>query len=72
MTDGPETRYARSADGTHLAYEVSGAGPLDLALMIGVLDVTSEDPGFLRFRRRLDTFSRNRLVRGPGPGRIGG
>jgi hypothetical protein len=47
MTDAPETRYARSADGTHLAYQVSGDGPLDLVFdnASGVpTDLLSEDP----------------------------
>jgi hypothetical protein len=30
VTDAPETHYTRSADGTNLAYQVSGDGPLDL------------------------------------------
>ena len=30
MTDAPETHYTRPADGTNLAYQVSGDGPLDL------------------------------------------
>jgi hypothetical protein len=75
MTDAPETHYARSADGTNLAYQVSGDGPLDLVFVHGVAiptDLLSEDPGFLRVRRRLDTFSPNRLVRPQRPGRIGG
>jgi class 3 adenylate cyclase/pimeloyl-ACP methyl ester carboxylesterase len=61
MTDTPETHYARTADGTNLAYQVSGDGPLDLVFLRGVatpIDLISEDPGFLRVRRRLDTFSR--------------
>jgi hypothetical protein len=32
VTDAPETRYARSAHRTNLAYQVSGEGPLDLVL----------------------------------------
>ena len=35
MTDTSETHYARSADGTNLAYQVSGNGPLDLVFMVG-------------------------------------
>jgi hypothetical protein len=61
VTDAPETRYARSADGTNLAYQVSGDGPLELVFLNGVpipIDLLSEDPGFVRVRRRLDTFSR--------------
>jgi class 3 adenylate cyclase len=61
MTDAPETHYTRSADGTNLAYQVSGDGPLDLAFVHGgpiPIDLLSEDPGFVRIRKRLDTFSR--------------
>jgi class 3 adenylate cyclase len=61
VTDAPETHYTRSADGTILAYQVSGTGPLDLLFdhASGVpIDLLSEDPGFVRVRRRLDSFSR--------------
>jgi class 3 adenylate cyclase len=61
VTDAPETRYTRSADGTILGYQVSGAGPLDLLFdhASGVpIDLLSEDPGFVRIRRRLDSFGR--------------
>jgi pimeloyl-ACP methyl ester carboxylesterase len=40
---------------------VSGDGPRELVFVHGVatpIDLVSEDPGFLRIRRRLDTFSR--------------
>jgi class 3 adenylate cyclase len=62
MTDTPETHYTRAADGTNLAYQVSGDGPLDLVFMHGApipIDLLTEDPGIVRVRRRLDTFSRN-------------
>jgi pimeloyl-ACP methyl ester carboxylesterase len=61
VTAAPETRYTRSADGTNLAYQVTGNGPLDLVFMhAGVIpiDLLSEDPGFVRIRKRLSTFSR--------------
>jgi class 3 adenylate cyclase len=61
VTDRPETRYTRSADGTNLAYQVSGGGPLDLVFLHNgsiPIDIVSEDPGFVRVRRRLETFSR--------------
>jgi class 3 adenylate cyclase/pimeloyl-ACP methyl ester carboxylesterase len=60
MTGAPETQYVRSADGTNLAYQVSGDGPLDLVFFnwSPPIDLISEDPGFLRVRRRLDAFSR--------------
>jgi class 3 adenylate cyclase/pimeloyl-ACP methyl ester carboxylesterase len=60
MTDATETHYTRSADGTNLAYQVTGDGPLDLVFLHGAhpIDLMSEDPGFVRLRRRLGTFSR--------------
>jgi class 3 adenylate cyclase len=61
MTDAPETHYARSADGTNLAYQMSGDGALDLVYLHGAtmpIDLLSDDPGFVRLRRRLGTFSR--------------
>jgi class 3 adenylate cyclase len=61
VTDVPETRYTRSADGTNLAYQVSGDGPLHLVFVHGFaipITLLSDDPGFVRLRKRLDTFSR--------------
>ena len=60
VTDDPETHYTRSADGTNLAYHLTGAGPLDLAFLTVAypIDLLSEDPGFVRLRKRLGTFSR--------------
>jgi pimeloyl-ACP methyl ester carboxylesterase len=61
VTDAPETHYTRSADGTNLAYQVSGDGPLELVFLHGTgipIDLLPEDPGFVRLRRRLDSFSR--------------
>jgi len=62
VASAPETRYTRSADGTNLAYQVSGDGPLDLvfdyASIAQPLDILGEDAGFIRIRRRLGTFSR--------------
>jgi class 3 adenylate cyclase len=60
MTATPETHYTRSADGTNLAYQVSGDGPLDLAFLHGTaipIDLLSDEPGFIRVRRRLESFS---------------
>jgi class 3 adenylate cyclase len=61
MTDTPETHYTRSADGTNLAYQLSGEGPLDLMFLHSneiPIDLLSEDPGFIRVRKRLESFSR--------------
>jgi class 3 adenylate cyclase len=60
VADASETHYTRSADGTNLAYQVSGDGPLQLAFLnrLHPIDLLSEDPGFVRLRKRLGTFSR--------------
>jgi hypothetical protein len=33
--DMPETRYAKTADGVHIAYQVVGQGPVDLVFVSG-------------------------------------
>ena len=61
MSDVPETHYTRSADGTSLAYQVTGSGALDLVIGSGngvPLDLLRDDPGFMRVSKRLGTFSR--------------
>ena len=60
VTDPPETHYVRSADGTNLAYQVSGAGPLETVLMLGGIpvDLSAEEPGLVRLRKRIAGFSR--------------
>jgi pimeloyl-ACP methyl ester carboxylesterase/DNA-binding CsgD family transcriptional regulator len=57
---GIETRYARSGD-VHIAYQVVGAGPLDLVFVMGWvshLDYFWAEPRFARFLGRLASFSR--------------
>jgi len=52
----PRTRYAKAADGTHLAYQVFGAGEEDLLYVSGGyshLDVVWEFSPYARFMRRL-------------------
>ena len=54
-------RYARSSDDVHIAYQVSGAGPLDLLLVpdgLIPLDAMTDYAGFRHFLRRLATFCR--------------
>jgi class 3 adenylate cyclase len=61
VTDTPETHFTRSADGTLLAYQVSGDGALEVVFDVASavpIDLLSDDPGFVRVRRRLDSFSR--------------
>jgi class 3 adenylate cyclase len=55
-----ETRYARSGE-LNIAYQVSGAGPLDLVLVSGFvshLDLDWEEPRSAYFLDRLDSFAR--------------
>ena len=57
----PETRYSKSADGVHIAFQVLGDADLDLVLSLGFvshLEHSWEDPSLARFLRRLASFSR--------------
>jgi class 3 adenylate cyclase len=61
VSDVPETRFTHSADGTRLAYQVSGEGPLSLVFLRDEamsLDLMWDDPVFLRLSKRLGAFSR--------------
>jgi class 3 adenylate cyclase len=60
MTGIPETRYAMSGD-VHIAYQVFGAGAVDLVMIAGGfshLDLRWEDPDLAYFFRSLGSFSR--------------
>ena len=57
----PETRYAKTADGVHVAYQVVGDGPIDMVFVMGWvtnIEVMWEEPNFARFLDRLASFSR--------------
>ena len=57
----PETRYAKTADGVHIAYQVVGDGPVDMVFVMGwVTNVEAmwDAPGFAGFLERLASFSR--------------
>jgi class 3 adenylate cyclase len=57
----PDTRYAKSPDGVHIAYQVLGTSPIDLVLAPGFVSHVEhswEDPALARFLRRLASFSR--------------
>ena len=60
--EGPETRYARTSDGVHVAYQTLGDGPRDLVCVgfgnMVSIDMRDEEPHFGRFERRLASFSR--------------
>jgi pimeloyl-ACP methyl ester carboxylesterase len=54
------TRYAKSGE-VHIAYQVTGTGPLDLVFVPGGfthIEYLLEEPSFARFCQRLASFSR--------------
>jgi class 3 adenylate cyclase len=66
----PETRYAKTSDGAHIAYQVAGVGAIDLVLVgsgLGLGEIwRGRRSGLLL--RRLASFSRLILLDGRGMG----
>jgi class 3 adenylate cyclase len=59
--DIPETRYAKTDDGAHVAFQVVGDGPPDLVFLAegaSHLEVVWDIPAYQRVLRRLASFSR--------------
>jgi class 3 adenylate cyclase len=59
--DIPATRYAKAPDGTSIAYQVIGKGPVDLVYATGIwsnVEVMWEHPPWAHFLERLGKFSR--------------
>jgi pimeloyl-ACP methyl ester carboxylesterase len=57
----PETRYAKTVDGVHIAYQAFGAGPIDLLFVLGWVTHIERmwvEPRIARFLERLASFSR--------------
>jgi DNA-binding SARP family transcriptional activator/class 3 adenylate cyclase len=57
----PKTRYAQASDGVHIAYQVSGDGPLDLVVVPGFISniqLAWEAPQYAKFIGRLSGFAR--------------
>lgn len=56
----PETEYAVSGDGTHIAYQVFGEGPdlFNVPPAITNLDLRWEDPHYVAFLERMASFAR--------------
>jgi class 3 adenylate cyclase len=57
----PETRYAKTDDGVHIAYQVVGDGPFDLVEVGGFvshLEFAWEGPEYAHLLRRLASFAR--------------
>ena len=75
MHERPITRYAKTADGASIAYQVTGEGALDLLVFPGLarpIDLLWEDPGFIRFAKRIQSFTRMVWLEGRGIGASGG
>jgi class 3 adenylate cyclase/pimeloyl-ACP methyl ester carboxylesterase len=67
----PKTRYARSADGTFIAYQVFGDGPVDLLWIspwFSDLEVLWDYPPVARFHREIAGFARLILMDQRGVG----
>jgi len=61
MTDVPETRYAKTADGAHIAYQVVGEGPPDILYansFMSHIEVSWEYPPAVEFSERMASFCR--------------
>jgi len=57
----PGTRYAKAPDGTSIAYQVLGDGPVDLVYASGIwsnVELMWEEPRWAHFLERLAKFSR--------------
>jgi pimeloyl-ACP methyl ester carboxylesterase len=57
----PETRYAKTPDGVHIAYQVFGDGPIDLVVVMGWMtniEAMWDEPAFARMLTRLGSFAR--------------
>jgi class 3 adenylate cyclase/pimeloyl-ACP methyl ester carboxylesterase len=67
----PKTRWARTIDGAFIAYQDIGEGPVTLILIMGWishLEVSWENPRFVRFIRRLSKNTRVLLFDKRGTG----
>ena len=57
----PETRYTKTADGVHIAYQVVGEAAFDIVFVMGWtshIDLMWEESSLARFLSRLASFSR--------------
>jgi class 3 adenylate cyclase/pimeloyl-ACP methyl ester carboxylesterase len=57
----PETRYAQGADGSYVAFQVFGSGPLELVFItswLTNLDAMWEEPSLAAYLDRLGSFAR--------------
>jgi class 3 adenylate cyclase len=61
MSQAPTTRYAKTADGVHIAYQAFGEGPVDVVFVHAFashVELFWELPSFERFMRALGSFAR--------------
>ncbi len=62
MPDAPETSYASTSDGLHIAYQVEGTGPVDLIEInngtLFSIDATAEQSRWQAYVDRIAAFSR--------------
>ena len=61
MSEVPETRYAKTRDGIHVAYEVFGEGPFDVVFAnswCSHAEFSWSNPTIARFYERLSSFCR--------------
>lgn len=71
MAERPETQYARTADGAHIAYQVVGEGPVDVVFCnegFLHLELVWEMPRYARVLERMATFGRLVLFEPRGSG----
>ena len=69
--EAPETRYAKTADGVHVAYQVWGEGPFDLVVLRDPsfpVDLIWEEPSLVAILERLGGFARNIWMDARGAG----
>jgi len=75
VDDRPVTRYATAPDGVSIAYQVTGDGPTDLIwlpALVTPIDLLWDEPGFVRFAKRLGGFTRTVFCEPRGIGASGG
>jgi len=61
LSERPQTRYAKAPDGTSIAYQVVGDGPVDLVHAAGIwsnVELMWDEPDWAHFLGRLASFSR--------------
>jgi len=71
VEDIPETRYAKTDDGAHIAFQVLGDGPLDLVFVTegtSHLELVWDFPAYEHVFRRMASFGRLILFEGRGFG----